>query len=257
MSELKGSEKFVAESLKAYFVKKACLCSYQDGGDPPDIYLSIDNKIKSVEITNIDENRLNYRRTLDMGYLTFIRNLNKEFATSLNSNKSILIFFFHHYKKVSNINKEFRKCFKQILNRNLISSTIENNLKGVNFKIIIFDTSKNKQQSIKGAVTTYGGKKQSRNLDDVVNRMHDCNLDIKSSNIILDAISDKNEKCKNLNKPVYLALYDDFSNKFFDFDNNEHINHYNSVMKNINDFKIFEKIFIVFDTQEVLEFNKK
>ena len=45
MSELKGSEKFVAESLKAYFVKKACLCSYQDGGDPPDIYLSIDNKI--------------------------------------------------------------------------------------------------------------------------------------------------------------------------------------------------------------------
>jgi hypothetical protein len=53
LSELKGSEKFVAESLKSYFVKKACLCSYQDGGDPPDIYLSIDNKIKSVEITNI------------------------------------------------------------------------------------------------------------------------------------------------------------------------------------------------------------
>ena len=72
----------------------------------------------------------------------------------------------------------------------------------------------------------------------------------------LNAIFDKNEKCKNLNKPVYLALYDDFSNKFFNFDNNEHINHYNSVMKNINDFKIFEKIFIVFDTQEVLEFNK-
>jgi len=257
MADLKGSEKFVAESLKLYFEKKGCLCDYQDGGDPPDIYLSIDSKIKSVEITNIDENRLNDRRTLNMAYLTFLKNLDKEFHSKLSSKKSILIFFFHHYKKVSNINKEFKEYFKQILNRNLISSTIEDNLKGVNFKIIIFDTPENKQQSIIGAVTTYGGRKQSRNLNDVVNRIYDCNLDIKISNIILDVISDKNKKCKNLNQPVYLALYDDFSNKFFDFNDDEHIKHYKEAMKTINDFKIFEKIFIIFDTQEVLEFNKE
>lgn len=257
MAELKGSEKFVADSLKLYFKNKGSKVSYQDGGDPPDVYFDIDSQKTSVEITNIDENRLNDRRTLNMGYLKFIKNLNKDFASKLNSKKSILIFFFHHYKKVSNISKDFKKIFKQVINSDLVSTTIEDNIKGVNFKIIIFDTPLDKKQSITGAVTTYGGKKQSRNIKDVLNRINDCNLDIKTSNIIFDAISDKDEKCKHIKKPVYLALYDDFSNKFFDFNDNEHVKHYKNAMQRISDFKVFEKIFIVFDTKEVLEFKKE
>lgn len=255
MSNLKGSEKFVANSLKSYFEGKGFTTEYKDGGDPPDIFLEINNQIKSVEITNIDENRLNNRRTINMGYLSFIKNLNKEFSSMLSPNKSILIFFFHHYKKISNISKEFKKYFIQILNNKLSLTTIEDTIKGVNFKIIVFDTPNNKKATIKGAVTTYGGRNKSRNLNDVINRINDCNLDMKTSNIILDAITDKNEKCKHLNKPIYLALYDDFSNKYFDFDNKEHINHYKNAMKEI-DFMIFEKIFIIFDTKEVLEFQK-
>jgi len=257
LAELKGSEKFVADSLKLYFESKGSKVSYQDGGDPPDIYLDIDSKKTSVEITNIDENRLNDRRTLNMSYLTFIKNLNKEFSPILNSNKSILIFFFHHYKKVSNISKEFKKYLKYIVNSDLFSTTIEDNIKGVNFKIIVFDTPENKKQSIMGAVTTYSGKRQSRNINDVINKRSDLNLNIKTTNIIFDAIADKNEKCQYLNKPVYLALYDDFSNKFFDFDDNEHIEHYKNAMKIVDDFKVFEKVFIVFDTKEVLEFTKE
>lgn len=259
MAKLKGSEEFVSESLKTYFEGKGHIVKYQEGGDPPDIYLEIDGKNIPVEITNIDENRINGRRTINTGYLKFIENLKSQFNKKIPSNKSVLIFFFHHYKKVSKLNKEFVKYLAHLFkSKTLDSCTIEDSIKGIHFKIIIYDTQKGKNQTISGAVTTYGGKRQSRNYNEVTRRIYDTNLDIKTSDIIKESIRDKNIKCKELDTPIYLALYDDFSNKYFDFENSEHIEHYKKAMDYtiIDDYKIFKKIFIIFDNKDVLEFSK-
>ena len=72
---LKGTEKFVAESLQSHFKKSFDDVSINEGDDPPDIYLNIDNKKISVEITDIDQNVLKNRKTIDYGYLNFIDNI--------------------------------------------------------------------------------------------------------------------------------------------------------------------------------------
>ena len=68
MSELKGTEKFVAESLKSYFSKSFSTVDFEEGDDPPDIYLNIANKKIAVEITDVDQNVLKNRKTIDYGY---------------------------------------------------------------------------------------------------------------------------------------------------------------------------------------------
>jgi hypothetical protein len=44
MAKLKGTEKFVAENLQSYFSKANCSACFQEGDDPPDIYMNIDGK---------------------------------------------------------------------------------------------------------------------------------------------------------------------------------------------------------------------
>ncbi len=70
---LKGTEKFVAESLQLHFSKLFHTVYFEEGDDPPDIYLTIDDKKISVEITDIDQNVLKNRKTIDYGYLNFIK----------------------------------------------------------------------------------------------------------------------------------------------------------------------------------------
>ena len=61
MAQLKGTEKFVAESLQSYFSKTSNSVNFEEGDDPPDIYLKIDDKKIAVEITDIDQNVLKNR----------------------------------------------------------------------------------------------------------------------------------------------------------------------------------------------------
>lgn len=63
MADLKGSERFVADTLKTHFLKTNQLVSYEEGVDPPDIFLIIGDERVSVEITDIDANVLKNRRT--------------------------------------------------------------------------------------------------------------------------------------------------------------------------------------------------
>ena len=257
MAELKGSEKFVAESLQSYFSKKTFDVSFEEGDDPPDIYLNIDGKKKSVEITDIDQNVLKNRRTIDYGYFKFIVNLNKELGSFVDD-KQLLIFFYHNYKKVSTISKMFQEYLKSIIEKNEheIGSHIEDNINGVGFKIFILEMPENGKKRIVGSAMPYGGKvHKSRNMNTVLERISDSNLSGQTLAIIQDRILDKHEKCKSVEKPVWLTLYDNYYNKFTCFNGIEHLEHYEDIFKSIEDFGVFEKILIVFENGDVCEFN--
>ncbi len=67
---LKGSEQFVAEVL----IKHFGLSAYHEvKSDPPDIIINMTGQNISVEISDLDENSLQGRRTTDYGFIAFIK----------------------------------------------------------------------------------------------------------------------------------------------------------------------------------------
>ena len=258
MAQLKGTEKFVAESLQSYFSKTSNSVNFEEGDDPPDIYLKIDDKKIAVEITDIDQNVLKNRKTIDYGYLNFIDNIDKEFGDLIGADKKILLFFHHDYAKVSTISKIFKKYLKSLIDADelKIDDSIENNINDVSFKISILPMPKNGTRKIVGSAMPFGGKvKKSRDINTVLDTISDCHLSGQTFNIINDRITDKNIKCKSIEKPIWLALFDNYYNKFTYFDNLEHLEHYKKSFECVKYFGVFEKILVIFENGDVLEFN--
>ena len=257
MSDLKGTEKFVAENLKLHFSKLFTNVSFEEGDDPPDIYLNVDRQKIAVEITDIDQNVLKNRKTIDYGYLNFIDNIDKEFGHLVDKDKKIFIFFYHDYVKVSTISKKFKKYFSNLLKSNalVIGNDIEDAINEVNFKISILPMPEKGTRKIVGSAMPFGGKvKKSRNITDTLEIISDCHLDGQTFNIINNRILDKTEKCKHIKETKWLALFDNYYNKFTYFNNNKHLEHYQNVFQDIKDFGIFDKILVVFENKDVLEF---
>ncbi len=255
---LKGTEKFVAESLQSYFSKLFHTVDFEEGDDPPDIYLKIDDKEIGVEITDIDQNVLKNRKTIDYGYLNFIDNIDKEFGHLIDADKKILLFFHHDYTKVSTISKKFKKYLKSLIDINelKINNSIEDNINDVSFKISILPMPKSGIRKIVGSAMPFGGKvKKSRGINTVLETISDCHLSEQTYNIVNNRIQDKTVKCKDIKQPIWLALFDNYYNKFTYFDSKEHIEHYKDTFKDIEDFGIFDKILVVFENGDVLEFD--
>lgn len=258
MAALKGSEKFVADSLKAHFLKTSQAVEYEEGDDPPDIYLKIGNIKVSVEITDIDQNVLKSRKTIDRGYLSFLDNLDREFGHLLEDQKKLLIFFFHNYVKVSAISKNFKNILKSIIETKEYkkTDTTEGNIEDVGYKISTVELPPEGKRKIAGGVTPHGGKvKKQRAIEAVFERITDTDLVGQTLSIIQNRIDDKSPKCEGIEKPIWLALCDNYYNKFTDFKSTEHIEHYKSVFESINNFGSFEKILIIFENGDVCEFN--
>jgi len=148
MSVLKGSENFVAESLQAYFEKLNKSVSFSEGEDPPDIYLYIDDEKVSIEVTNLDENSLTDRRTIDSGYLSFFNKINTEFESLISERVQIHILFEHNFNKVKKIDKEFKKYLKQIIKNSEFNMgvKIEDSIDDINFSISISEIAKDEKK---------------------------------------------------------------------------------------------------------------
>ena len=249
---LKGSEKFVAEALKKYFG----VSSYSEvQDDPPDIIMNISGQNVSIEITDLDENSLQGRRTNDSGYNAFINNLNKDMGSLVPKEVRIFIRFCHFNNKVSKIDRKFRKYLKGLLdtNRIKIGSEYEDCIGDICFKIKALKFSNNNKKII-GSTTPFGMlRKKSRDINTINQNLSEFDLNVKTTSIVLDRISEKNKKCKHTKKPIWLALYDNYYNKFSDFERSEHKEHYKSVAGDIDDYGVFEKVFVVFQNEDVLE----
>ncbi len=258
MATLKGSEKSVSEALKEYFVKQGYIkVSYDIGDDPPDIYLNLCSKKIAVEITDIDENRLNDKRTITMGYVEFIKRLNLTFKNNIPKNKSMIIDFFHNYNKVKVINKSFIIYLKKILGSNKIAPIIEDNINGVDFRIRFFNQTTKIKQIITGTIAVNKKPKKNRTVEELINIINDTDLETKFLNIIKDCILDKSKKCSKIQNTKYLALYDNYFHKFLNFNDKNDIKYFIELYDKIDDFGIFDKIFIIYNNSEVLELIKK
>lgn len=257
MAKLKGSEKVVSEALKEYFLTKGYSeVSYDEGDDPPDIYLTLCSEKIAIEITDIDENRLNEKRTIIMGYKQFIKKLNLTFIPNIPKNTTIIIDFFHNYKKVNVIDKLFIKYLKGIFAQKTIPSTIENSINGVDFKINFLNNIAKIKQIIVGTITVNKKPNRSRNFDEVINHIYDISIETKFLNIIKDCILDKTEKCSKIENTKYLALWDNYFHKFLNYNNKDDIDYFNTLKDKIDNFGIFDKIFIIYDNSKVLELIK-
>lgn len=258
MAQLKGTEQFVAESLQTYFSKSCEKVDVEEGNDPPDIYLTIDGRKIAIEITDIDQNVLKNRRTIDNGYLEFIENLDEEFGSLIDKDKQLMLLFRHNYVKVRAINKKFKTYLKSLIAKDefKIDTDIEDSIEGISFKISILSMPVKGKRKIAGAVMPFGGKvKKSRNIHTILETISDCHLLGQTYNIVQDRIVDKIIKCKDIEKPVWLALCDNYYNKFTDFNTQEHVEHYKDVFKNIKDIEVFEKILVIFENGDVMEFD--
>lgn len=256
---LKGREKFVADSLVSYYSKEGKAVDYSEGEDPPDIYLEIDGNVTAVEITEIDTNVINNIRTLNSGYLQFIDSLNKSHKKKLPVGIGLLIHFYHNNTKVSKVKKEFFKRLSCYIGSRLmvIGNKYESSIGRVNFTIECLRT-KNGKSGFAGSVGQYGGKsRKSRDINEVSKQLAESNLLLMSTATVHDRIIDKNKKCKHLAEPAYLALYDNYYNKFTDFTDSRHFDFYNEVMSAIPSFGLFEKVMIVFANGDVLKFENQ
>ena len=249
---LKGNETIVAEALKKHFD----VSSYDEvDNDPPDIVMTIANQNVSIEITDLDENSLQGRRTNDSGYIAFINNLNEDMGNLIPEGMRIFISFYHFNNKVSQIDKKFRKYLKKLLsaNRIKIDSNFEDCIGNICFKIKTLK-SKDGCKTIIGSTSPFGMlHKKSRDINEVSQLLEEFNLNVKTKNILLDRILEKNNKCKDIKKPIWLALYDNYYNKFSDFQCDEHKEHYKIIAADIDDYGIFEKVFVVFQNEDVIE----
>lgn len=257
MADLKGSEQFVADTLKTHFLKTNKAVCYEEGVDPPDIFLIFGDERVAVEITDIDQNVLRNGKTIASGYLRFLDNLDQEFGGLVNDQKKLIIFFFHNYSKVSVISKKFKSLLRSFFEKNghKTLGSIEGNIENVGYKISTVELPKNNKRKISGGVMAYGGKvKKSRDIKAVFEQISDVNLMEQTLSIIQNRIIDKSAKCKSVDKPVWLALYDNYYNKFTDFKSAEHIEHYNNVFDRVDDFFVFEKIIVVFENGDICEF---
>ncbi|MDA3946159.1 MAG: hypothetical protein PF439_05725, partial [Helicobacteraceae bacterium] len=191
-------------------------------------------------------------------YIKFIVKLDQELGKLMDDDKKLLLFFYHNYAKVSAISKKFKKYLKSIIEKNEyeIDNNIEDSIDGVGFKISTCKMPENGKRKIAGGAMPYGAKvHKPRDINTVLETISDSNLSGQTLAIIQDRISDKNEKCKSVVKPVWLALYDNYYNKFTYFDSKEHLEHFKDVFKSIEDFGVFEKILVVFENGDVFELN--
>jgi hypothetical protein len=250
------NEAFVAECLKSFLLKQTQDVSYVTPElDPPDKIFKIDGQVIAVEITEINLNTQNDRKTIDTGYLRYIDSLDGKFKELVPTDQKVFVTFYHHYRKISTIRKKFESILQKfIITRDTIS---EHKMDGVAFKIEKLSPSKNTHRKITGCVTAYGGKREgSRDIKLIDQQIVEANLSLQSSLMIRERIEKKSKKCQNIDlKCIWLVLHEKYYDKFTNYEDESHIEHYREIFADIVDFGLFQKIFVVFENEEVLEFS--
>ena len=131
-----------------------------------------------------------------------------------------------------------------------ISEKISDFIEGVYFDIFIYSNKYYPNSNKK--ITVSAGPSHPK----LGYNWNDMSIDLPIIPFVTERIIIKTSKCKNIQKPIWLVLLDNYYNKFTYFNDDEHINVYKNMMQDITDFKIFDKILIIFENKDVLEFDK-
>jgi len=242
--KLTTKEQFDAEIIKGYFSNKHCNAQYYEGEDPPDIYLKYGSNEVGIELTELSPNLYKDRVSIDKYYEGFIKNI----GIKIPDNTHYLVVFHHANIK---LNKSRKKKIKDFLLKP--NTEMKICIDGVLVKIKLI-SSKQKTGTI--SQISLNINSCSRDINTISASMMDANIEYVFESIINKAIKTKKEKCKSINKPIWLAMHDSYFSYIFSNSQNESIELYNKIMKNI-DFGIFEKMIIIFNNKGIIVFDRK
>ncbi len=239
---LNDKEKFVAEIIKNEFSIRYANASYAEGEDPPDIYLKYSSNEVGIELTELSPNLYKDRVSIDKTYEGFIKNIEVPDYTHY------LVVFHHANIKLNKARKNKVKDF--LLNPN---TEMKECIDGILVKI----KSSSKNEKL-GTISQMSLNINScnRDINTVSASLKDTGIESVFQSIITKAIETKKEKCKHINKPIWLAMHDSCFSHIFSQSKTESIELYKNTIKNI-DFGIFEKIIITFEDKGIIVFDEK
>lgn len=240
---LTDKEQFDAEIIKNYFSKKYSNVEYCAGEDPPDIYLEYDSNKVAIELTELSPNLYKDRVSIDMSYKGFIKNIDIKI---LDYEHCLVVF---HHANIK-LNKARKKKIKDFLVKP--NAEMKKCIDGILVKIKSI-SSKDKLGTI--SQMSLNIDTCSRDINTVSASLMDIDIESVFQSIITKAIEMKKEKCKNINKPIWLAMHDSYFSYIFSKNKTESIKLYEKAMTSI-DFGIFEKIIITFKDKGIIVFDK-
>ena len=241
---LSDKEVFVSNLIKDEFSKKYSNVFYIEGGDPPDIYLEYGSNKVGIELTELSPNLQKNRISVDKAYEGFIKNINLKIPDYTH----YLVVFHHANIKLTKSRKKDILSFLKNLN-----CKKEKCINGI-FVRIKSIPSKNKSGTI--SQMSLNIDSCSRDINTVSESLMDFHIEGVFISIFNKALEIKKEKCKNLNKPIWLAIHDSYYSHIFSQTESECIELYTNTMKNI-DFGVFEKIIVTFNNKGIKVFDRK
>jgi hypothetical protein len=237
---LKPDEKFVSESLVKHFGSDNV--TYQEGEDPPDIYLTVNGEKIAVEITRLspvsfDENGgMQNRNTQD----TFGVNLCNELDSKLKSRvpPDIDLFLALHMP-VHNPRKYKKELF------NLIESVLEKEI-----KVGVRQTTSVLGHKVHISFIPNRSHSNKKIVGAIVNDNSNAHILSNAIAILTDRIPDKVQKCKTIphSRKKWLALLNDYW--LADTDT------YSQAIKTVSEKHDFQKILLVSDQGVVSELSE-
>ncbi len=246
LTDKEQKEQFDAEIIKNYFSKKYSNVEYCAGEDPPDIYLKYDSNKVAIELTELNLNLYKDRVSIDKSYEGFIKNIDI-IDISIPDYTRYLVVFHHANIKLDKARKRDIKDF--LVNPN---AEMKKCIDGILVKIK--PTSSDKKLGTISQMSL-NINSCSRDINTVSASLMDTDIELVFQSIITKAIETKKEKCKNINKPIWLAMHDSYFSYIFSKNKTESIKLYEKAMTSI-DFGIFEKIIITFKDKGIIVFDK-
>jgi hypothetical protein len=96
----------------------------------------------------------------------------------------------------------------------------------------------------------------SRDINTISESLIDFNIADTFSLIINKAINTKKQKCRDIQKPIWLAMHDSYFSYSFSQSKAESIELYKNTIMGI-DFGVFEKMIITFNEKGIIVFDKE
>lgn len=233
---LSKKEIFDADIISNHYAGK-----YLEGEDPPDIYLELNGGSVAVELTELNENLQDNRKSINMAYQGLISSLD------IPDFKLYKVTIYHANIK---LNKKRRK---EIIN--FLKMAVNNDKKCIDgiFVKLIIEEQDNKQGRVFPFCMPLD--KCNRDIGKVTKNLAYASTGNVFKEILDKAIDTKKNKCKAIEGDVWLALHDNY-NSYFNMSNTESLELYDEAMIGV-DFGIFKKILIIYTDGKLKEFNSQ
>ncbi|WP_281185472.1 hypothetical protein [Trichlorobacter lovleyi] len=196
---MRRDEEAVAQAL-VDFLGGPAVVSASDGDDPPDLYLSFATSRIGVEVTRLSQftfeqdGRLGNRATQDSFGLRLIERLNAEIGPSLPDSTSLLVGLWGPVKNALRFEKGVTIFAKQISNTPKMGTHEEREIEGSKASITVIPLRPSEKK-----IVGY-----------VVNMNSSPDIGLNSRLILEDRIRTKSNICEKLQKPIWLALLNDY-----------------------------------------------